>query len=99
MSARTRLYTVRDRKTGAGRLVRAPSAATAVRIMADALYSVDVASQDECVDLAPPAAPEPSEAEVAAAMASLHRAMEPAAWPSEDEITDALRAAAAARGK
>lgn len=45
----------------------------------------------------PPAAPEPSEAEVAAAMASLHRAMEPAAWPSEDEITDALRAAAAAR--
>ncbi|MBP6564349.1 MAG: hypothetical protein KA200_01925 [Burkholderiales bacterium] len=42
-------------------------------------------------------APEPSEAEVAAAMASLHRAMEPAAWPSEDEITDALRAAAAAR--
>lgn len=52
MSARTRLYTVRDRKTGAGRLVRAPSAATAVRIMADALYSVDVASQDECVELA-----------------------------------------------
>ncbi len=45
------------------------------------------------------AAPEPSEAEVAAAMASLHRAMEPAAWPSEDEITDALRAAAAAKGK
>jgi len=45
----------------------------------------------------PPAAPEPSEAEVAAAMASLYRAMEPAAWPSEDEITDALRAAAAAR--
>lgn len=44
-------------------------------------------------------APEPSEAEVAAAMASLYRAMEPAAWPSEDEITDALRAAAAARGK
>ncbi|MBP9032604.1 MAG: DUF551 domain-containing protein [Pseudomonadales bacterium] len=44
-------------------------------------------------------APEPSEAEVAAAMASLHRAMEPAAWPSEDEITDALRAAAAARGE
>lgn len=47
----------------------------------------------------PPAAPEPSEAEVAAAMASLYRAMEPAAWPSEDEITDALRAAAAARTK
>lgn len=45
----------------------------------------------------PPAAPEPSEAEVAAAMASLYRAMEPAAWPSEDEVTDALRAAAAAR--
>lgn len=45
----------------------------------------------------PPAAPEPSEAEVAAAMASLHRDMEPAAWPSEDEVTDALRAAAAAR--
>ncbi len=44
-------------------------------------------------------APEPSEAEVAAAMASLYRAMEPAAWPSEDEVTDALRAAAAARGK
>ncbi len=43
------------------------------------------------------AAPEPSEAEVAAAMASLYRAMEPAAWPSEDEVTDALRAAAAAR--
>lgn len=43
------------------------------------------------------ASPEPSEAEVAAAMASLHRAMEPAAWPSEDEVTDALRAAAAAR--
>jgi hypothetical protein len=41
--------------------------------------------------------PEPSEAEVAAAMASLHRDMEPAAWPSEDEVTDALRAAAAAR--
>ena len=44
-------------------------------------------------------APEPSEAEVAAAMASLYRAMEPDAWPSEDEVTDALRAAAAARGK
>lgn len=43
--------------------------------------------------------PEPSEAEVAAAMASLHRDMEPAAWPSEDEVTDALRAAAAARGR
>lgn len=43
-------------------------------------------------------APEPSEAEVAAAMASLYRAMEPAAWPSEDEVTDALRAAVAARG-
>lgn len=52
-----------------------------------------------CALNGPPAAPEPSEAEVAAAMASLHRAMEPAAWPSEDEITDALRAAAAARGK
>ena len=46
---------------------------------------------------APPPTPEPSEAEVAAAMASLYRAMEPAAWPSEDEVTDALRAAAAAR--
>lgn len=45
----------------------------------------------------PPSAPAPSEAEVAAAMASLYRAMEPAAWPSEDEVTDALRAAAAAR--
>lgn len=52
MSTRTRLYTVRDRKTGAGRLVRAPSPATAVRIMADSLYSVDVATQDECVELA-----------------------------------------------
>lgn len=50
-----------------------------------------------CALNGPPSAPEPSEAEVAAAMASLHRAMEPAAWPSEDEITDALRAAAAAR--
>lgn len=49
---RTRLYAVRDRKTGAGRLVRAPSPATAVRIMADSLYFVDVASQDECVELA-----------------------------------------------
>lgn len=52
-----------------------------------------------CALNGPPAAPEPSEAEVAAAMASLYRAMEPAAWPSEDEITDALRAAAAARTK
>lgn len=52
MSARSRLYTVRDRKTGAGRLVRAASAATAVRIMADSLYAVDVATQDECVALA-----------------------------------------------
>ena len=52
MTVRTRLYAVRDRKTGAGRLVRAPSAATAVRIMADSLYSVDVASQDDCVSLA-----------------------------------------------
>lgn len=50
-----------------------------------------------CALNGPPSAPEPSEAEVAAAMASLHRDMEPAAWPSEDEVTDALRAAAAAR--
>lgn len=52
MTARTRLYAVRDRKTGAGQLVRAPSAAAAVRIMADSIYSVDVASQDDCVSLA-----------------------------------------------
>ena len=52
---------------------------------------------NRCALNGPPAAPEPSEAEVAAAMASLHRDMEPAAWPSEDEVTDALRAAAAAR--
>lgn len=44
-----------------------------------------------------PSAPEPSEAEVEAAMASLHRDMEPAARPSEDEVVAALRAAAKVR--
>lgn len=49
---RTRLYTVRHRRTAAGRLVRAASPAAAIRAVADAEYSVDVASQDECVELA-----------------------------------------------
>ena len=62
---------------------------------AAAIAAIDVMQRAAAAP--PPAAPEPSEAEVAAAMASLYRAMEPAAWPSEDEVTDALRAAAAAR--
>lgn len=86
MSARTRLYTVRDRKTGAGRLVRAPSAATAVRIMADALYSVDVASQDECVELAPlgvlaDPAPEPGNEQAPPQTAREPVTVSQEAWP------------------